>query len=183
MSIASRNSSTGYTGTAKTLHWLIVALLIVQFIVAWIMPEIRRDTPVTTLISLHFTIGIVILGVAVIRLLFRLASGVPAPEAGMPAWQETAAQAVHWALYALLLIVPLLGWINADWRGMPVVMFGLELPHLIAARASGWQWTGDVHGVLANYAMLILVGLHVLAALYHHVVMRDGVLKRMMPGD
>ena len=56
--------TTGYTGTAKTLHWLIVALLIAQFIFAWTMPDIRRDTPVTTLISLHFTIGIVILAVA-----------------------------------------------------------------------------------------------------------------------
>jgi len=177
-----QSDSTGYSGTAKTLHWLVVALLIAQFIVAWTMPEIRRDTPVSTLISLHFTIGIVILGVAVIRLLFRLVSGAPAPEAGIPGWQETSSQIVHWLLYLLLLVVPLLGWINADWRGMPVVMFGLELPHLIAARAAGWQWTGDVHGVLANYAMLILVGLHVAAALYHHFVMRDGVLKRMLPG-
>jgi len=182
MSTALENPPAGYTGTAKTLHWLVVVLLIAQFIVAWTMPHIGRNTPVTTLIGLHFTIGIVILCVAVIRLLFRLVSGTPAPEAGIPGWQETSSQAVHWALYALLLIVPLLGWINGDWRGMPVALFGQELPHLIAARAAGWQWTGDVHGLLANYAMLGLVGLHVAAALYHHVVMRDGVLKRMMPG-
>jgi len=182
MSIASKNPAAGYSGTAKTLHWLIVVLLIAQFVIAWTMPEIRRDTPVSTLISLHFTIGIVILGVAVVRLLFRLVSGAPAPEAGIPGWQETSSQIVHWLLYLLLLVVPLLGWINADWRGMPVVMFGLELPHLIAARASGWQWTGDVHGLLANYAILILVGLHAAAALYHHFIMRDGVLKRMLPG-
>lgn len=172
----------GYTRTAKTLHWLIVALLIVQFILAWIMPDIRRDTPVTTLISLHFTFGVIILAVAALRLLFRLVRGGPVPEAGIPGWQETSSQIVHWLLYALLLIVPLLGWINADWRGMPVALFGYEMPHLIAARAAGWQWTGDVHGLLANYVMLALVGIHVAAALYHHFVMGDGVLRRMLPG-
>jgi cytochrome b561 len=171
-----------YGGTAKTLHWLILALLIVQFVVAWTMPHIGRNTPVTTLISLHFTIGVVILTVAVVRLAWRLVAGAPAPEAGLPAWQNTSAHIVHWLLYLLLLVIPVLGWINADWRGMPIVMFGLELPKLIAPRAAGWQWTGDVHGLLANYVMLALVGLHVVAALYHRFIRNDGVLQRMLPG-
>jgi cytochrome b561 len=65
---------------------------------------------------------------------------------------------------------------------MPIVMFGLELPMLVAKRAPGWGWTGDVHVLLAEYAMLTLVGLHVLAALYHYFWRRDGVLQRMLPG-
>ncbi|MBS0534229.1 MAG: cytochrome b [Proteobacteria bacterium] len=182
MTVDATLSRSSYTGAAKALHWLIVALLIAQFIFAWTMPDIRRDTPVTTLIGLHFTFGVVILAVAAIRLLFRLVRGVPEPEAGIPGWQETSSQIVHWLLYALLLIVPLLGWINADFRGMPVSLFGYEMPHLIATRAPGWQWTGDVHGLLANYVMLALVAIHVLAALYHHFVMGDGVLRRMLPG-
>ena len=64
-------NTSGYTSSTKFLHWLIVALLIVQFIVAWTMPHIGRNTPVTTLISLHFTVGIVILAVAIVRLLAR----------------------------------------------------------------------------------------------------------------
>jgi cytochrome b561 len=79
-------------------------------------------------------------------------------------------------------VVPVLGWINASWRNMPIVIFGLELPKLVATRAPGLQWTGDVHGLLANYAMLILVGLHVLAGLYHYFIRRDRVLQRMLPG-
>jgi cytochrome b561 len=172
----------GYTGIAKTLHWLIVLLLIAQFIFAWTMPHIGRNTPVTTLISLHFTFGIIILAVAVVRLLWRLTHAEPPPEDGVPPWQTSTARIVHWLLYLLIFVVPILGWINASWRGMPIVMFGLTLPQLIATRAAGWQWTGDVHGLLANYAMLGLVGLHVLAALYHHFVRRDGVLQRMLPG-
>lgn len=171
-----------YTGTAKFLHWLILALLIGQFIIAWTMPNIGRNTPVTTLISLHFTIGVVIMAVAVVRLVWRLTHPEPRPLDGVPPWQTGTAHIVHWLLYVLLFVVPLLGWINASWRGMPVVMFGLELPKLIATRATGWRWTGDVHGMLSNYAMLALVGLHVAAALYHHVIRRDGVLKRMLPG-
>jgi cytochrome b561 len=61
--------------------------------------------------------------------------------------------------------------------------FGLELPQPVAKRAAGWQWTGDLHGLLSNYVMPALVGLHVVAALYHHYVRGDGVLKRMLPGQ
>ena len=100
----------------------------------------------------------------------------------MPPWQLHTARIVHWLLYALLLVVPVLGWINASWRGFPVIMFGLEFPRLIGTRAAGWAWTGDVHGLLANYAMLALVGLHVAAGLYHYFVRRDRVLQRMLPG-
>ena len=171
----------GYTGTAKALHWLIVALLIAQFTFAWTMPHIGRNTSITTLISLHFTFGVIILAVAIVRLLWRLWHGEPEPEAGIPPWQVMTARIVHWSLYTLLLIVPLLGWINVSWRNMPLALFGLELPKLVATRAPGWQWTGDVHGLLANYVMLILVGLHVLAGLYHYFIRRDGVLQRMLP--
>jgi cytochrome b561 len=72
---------------------------------------------------------------------------------------------------------------EASRRGMPVMMFGVELPKLLATRAPGWGWTGDVHGLLANYLMLALVALHVAAGLYHYLVRRDGVLQRMLPGQ
>jgi cytochrome b561 len=175
-------TSSGYTSTAKFLHWLIVLLLIGQFAAAWTMPHIGRNTPVTTLISIHFSIGIVIIAVAVVRLLWRAICGEPAPLDGVPPWQVQSARALHWLLYILLFAVPILGWINASWRGMPIVMFGTELPKLVATRAPGFGWTGDVHSLLANYVMLTLVGLHVLAGLYHYFIRRDTVLQRMLPG-
>jgi cytochrome b561 len=172
----------GYTFTAKFLHWLIVALLVTQFTVAWTMPHIGRNTPVTTLISLHFSFGIVILAVAIVRLLWRAIQGEPAPLDGLPPWQVQSARVIHWLLYLQVLVLPVLGWINASSRGMPVVLFGLELPKLIGTRAPGWRWTGDVHNLLANYMMLTLVGLHILAGLYHYFIRRDHVLQRMLPG-
>lgn len=171
-----------YTRTAKALHWLIVALLIVQFIVAWTMPHIGRNTRPDTIINLHFTLGAIVLAVAVLRLGWRMTHPEPLSEAGVPPWQTTTARVVHWLLYLLLFSVPVLGWMNASWRGFPVTLFGIPLPKLLATRAPGWAWTGDVHALLANYVMLTLVGLHVAAALYHWLVARDRVMQRMMPG-
>ena len=176
------NTTTGYTGTAKALHWTIVALLIVQFIAAWTMPDIKRDAKPDTLINLHISVGVLILFVAVLRLTWQAGHPEPLPEDGLPPWQVQSARAVHWLLYALLFVLPVLGWLNASWRGFPVIMFGLELPKLLATRASGWGWTGDVHALLATYGLLTLVGLHVAAALYHYFIRRDGVLQRMLPG-
>ena len=85
--MASPRTTAGYSGTAKLLHWLILSLLIAQFVFAWTMPHIRRDTPVTTLINLHFTFGMIVLAVAVVRLGWRAMQGEPAPEHGLPPWQ------------------------------------------------------------------------------------------------
>ena len=181
--MVSSQTNAGYNGTAKLLHWLILALLIAQFIVAWTMPDIRRDTKPDTLINLHLSFGMLVLLVAVVRLAWRATHGEPAPLADVPTWQLQSARVVHWLLYVLLFVVPILGWINASWRGFPVVFFGLfDFPKIMATRAPGWGWTGDVHGLLANYVLLALVGLHVAAALYHYFVRRDRVLQRMLPG-
>jgi len=171
-----------YSTTAKALHWLIVALLFAQFIFAITMPHIGRNTPVTTLISLHFSFGIIILVVALVRLAWRATHAEPAPLDGVPPWQVQSARVIHWLLYLLLLTLPILGWLNASWRDMPIVMFGMELPRLIGARAPGWRWTGDVHNSLAYYGMLTLIGLHIAAGLYHYFIRRDAVLQRMLPG-
>jgi cytochrome b561 len=169
----------GYTGTAKALHWTIVALLIVQFVLAWTMPEIRRDTKPETLINLHLSFGALILLAAIIRMAWRATHTEPPPEDGLPPWQLQSARVMH----GLLFVLPILGWINASWRGFPATVFGLfELPKLVATRAPGFGWTGDVHGLLANYLMLTLVGLHVAAGLYHYFIRRDRVLQRMLPG-
>ena len=172
-----------YTGTAKALHWVIVALLIVQFVLAWTMPDIKRDTKPDTLINLHLSFGALILLAAIIRLAWRATHAEPPPEDGLPPWQRQSARIMHRLLYGLLFVLPVLGWINASWRGFPATVFGLfELPKLVATRAPGFGWTGDVHTLLAYYAMLTLIALHVAAGLYHYFIRRDGVLQRMLPG-
>jgi cytochrome b561 len=181
MELNASKAGIGYTSTAKVLHWLVLALLIIQFTLAWTMPHIGRNTVPETLINLHFSFGIVILAVVVIRLVWRWTHPEPAPLDGLPPWQVTTARIVHYLLYLLLLVLPVLGWVNASFRGYDVSPFGLfTLPKLVATRAPGFGWTGDVHVWLSTYALLGLVGLHVIAALYH-ATRKDGVFSRMLP--
>jgi cytochrome b561 len=173
----------GYTGTAKLLHWTIVVLLFMQFAVALTMPEIHRNTVPERMINLHLSFGALILLVAIIRLAWRATHADPPPQDGLPPWQLQSARVVHWLLYALLFVVPALGWVNASYRGFPVSLFRLfDLPALMAKRTPGFGWTGDVHTLLAYYAMLTLIALHVAAGLYHYFIRRDHVLQRILPG-
>ena len=183
MTIPNPAPQAGYTPFAKLLHWLVTALLIAQFVVAYFMPHIGRNTKPDTVINLHFSFGVVILAVVILRLAWRWTHAEPAPLDGIPPWQTRSARAVHTVLYLLLLVIPVLGWMNASWRGFDVSVFGLfTLPRLMATRAAGFGWTGDVHTILSWYVMLAFIGLHVAAALYHALLRRDGVLARMLPG-
>jgi cytochrome b561 len=171
-----------YDPVAKSLHWLVLGLLIAQFTFGWTMPHIGRIVPSSVLIDCHIWFGVTILLVAAIRLAWRLIHGEPKPESGIPPWQTTTARITHWLIYCLLFAVPILGWLNASWRGIPVTFFGVfELPKLLGTRVPGWAWTGDIHSLLSDYVLLALVGLHVAAAFYHYFVRRDGVLQRMLP--
>ena len=171
----------GYDGVAKTLHWLILLLLIAQYAIAWTMPHIGRNTPAEGLVSLHFSIGITILAVALLRLLWRWTHPAPTLRGIVPAWQHGLAYASHVLLYLLLLVLPILGWVDACFRGYSIDFFGLfTIPQLIASSSALAGRTGDIHAFVGT-VLLVVIGLHVLAALYHLIVRRDGVFSRMLP--
>ncbi len=179
---SSDTSTGGYDPTAKTLHWLVAALVLVQFIIAFTMPAIRRDTVPGTLINLHLSFGALILAVVLIRALWRRAHPVVPAVDSTPAWQQAAARAVHLLLYVLLLVLPLLGWAAASARDWTIRLFGMvTLPHLVPANAGIGFFAGDAHVVL-SWVLLALIGLHVASGFYHYLVMRDRVLQRMLPG-
>lgn len=171
----------GYGTVAKALHWLIVALLVVQYIVAWTMPDIERGTEPNTLIDLHMSLGLTILALAALRVLWRLIYPVPLIEDNVPLWQNRVAHGTHELLYLLLFALPLLGWAAASARGWTIDLWGASAPRLIGAAPALAGEIGDVH-ILLSYGLLGVVGLHVLAALYHHLWLRDRVLTRMLPG-
>ena len=126
-----------YTGMAQILHWIVVALLIVQFTLAWTMPDIRRNTEPEALINLHLSFGLVILLVMAVRLIWRLTHPAPPPPNGLPAWQLLSSRVVHGLLYALLFVIPVLGWMNASYRGWDVTLFGfLHMPNLVPPRSA-----------------------------------------------
>jgi cytochrome b561 len=174
-------TESGYGGVAKSLHWLIAALLVVQFAIAWTMPDIGRDTRPEGPISLHLSFGALIVVVVIVRLAWRLTHAVPLLTDGVPPWQHYAAQATHFLLYAILVALPVMGWANANARGWDVSLFGIApLPKIMATRSGLGMALGDIHGTTA-IVLLVVVGLHALTALYHHFVRRDRVLLRMLP--
>src|SRR5665213_829975 len=107
-----RVTAGGYTPTAKVLHWLVVALLLAQYTIAWNMPHIGRNTKPDTIINLHFSLGVLVFVVVLVRLAWRWTHAEPVPLDGIPPWQVTTARLVHGLLYALLLVIPVLGWMN-----------------------------------------------------------------------
>lgn len=172
----------GYDPIAIIFHWTIVILLAVQFGVAWTMPEIHRGTQPETLINLHLSLGSLILILMALRLVWRLSHPVPLETDLAPRWQVAAAKAAHLALYLLLLVMPVLGWANANSRGWDVTLFQLiPLPSIMAAKSPLGHTLGDVHTLIA-YGALGLVALHVAGALYHHFKLKDRTLARMLPG-
>ena len=169
-----------YGAIARLLHWLIVALVIAQFAIAWTMPDIPRGRPPEGLVNLHLSVGATILIVMLIRLAWRLLHGAPASIVAPP-WQRTAACTVHTLLYVLLIGSPLAGWAWASSKSWPVTLFGLAtLPPLVPADWP-YRWVASTIHANVAWAILGLVGLHALAALWHHVVQRDDVLRRMLP--
>jgi cytochrome b561 len=172
----------GYGGVAKILHWLIVALLVVQFAVAWTMPDINPRTPPDALVDLHFSLGVTILFIAAVRLLWRWRYPVPLISDNVPVWQDWSARATHALLYLLLFLLPILGWVDAGFRALPTHFYEMvTIPPIVPAMRSLAGETGDIH-TLVSYVLLGVVGLHVLAALYHHFWLRDRVLLRILPG-
>ncbi|HET7134368.1 MAG TPA: cytochrome b [Casimicrobiaceae bacterium] len=179
---ATTRAVAGYDPVAKSLHWLVFALLLAQYIVAFTMPDIGRGTVPGTLIDLHMSFGLTILALVVVRWFWRLRHRVPLATADVPAWEQPIARVTHALLYALLVVNPILGWMNASARDWTITVFGLfQLPHLVAARSPIGRQAGDVH-VFLTWALLALVGLHVAAALYHYFGRRDRILQRMLPG-
>ncbi len=169
-----------YRPVAIILHWVTVLMMAFVFglglSLAWLDPP-QQIKP--AMFVSHEWIGVVILGLALARLVWRVRNPPPPPLPG-PAWQHRVAETVHWAIYALLIAVPLLGYVASTALGFPVVWLGiLPLPDFGKNMDLGWGalW---VHRRLA-WLLGGLIGMHVGAALFHHLIQRDATLTRMIP--
>ena len=170
-----------YTGVAITLHWLIAAAILCTFLLAQYMTGLQLSPAKLKLYSYHKWIGVTIFLLVLIRLAWRLAHRPPPPPASMPAWQHSAASIAHFFLYALTLAIPVSGWLMSSASGFQVVYLGLlPIPDLLAKNKDLADQLKQLHEAL-NWLMLLVVALHVVAALKHHLVDRDDVLTRMLP--
>ena len=170
-----------YTRTAIALHWLIALLIIAAFLLGVTMSDMAPSITKLKLVNWHKWLGVTVLGLAALRLLWRLTHTAPALPAAMAGWQVLAAKLGHLGLYLLMFAVPLSGYFFSLAAGFKVVYLGLfPLPVLIDKNPALKPVLHELHEILA-WGMAVLVCVHVLAALKHHVIDRDDVLKRMLP--
>ena len=169
-----------YGATAKLFHWLVVTLLLVQYPIGWLMPDIHRGMKPGAAMTFHVSFGIVILLLIVLRFAWRVAHPV-APESSLPPWQRLSSEGVHWLLYALVLSTTVTGWVFASFRGWSLSFFYLApLPMLASENAAAGKAIDGLHQVM-EWALLVLIGLHVATALAHLFVYRDRIMRRMLP--
>ncbi|NMG44391.1 cytochrome b [Aromatoleum toluvorans] len=170
-----------YTRPAVAVHWLIAILVLVALPLGYYMTDLSLSPRKLQLISWHKWIGFTVLLLFIPRVIVRLTRRVPAPVTTMPGWQRTIASITHVALYALMVAVPATGWLMSSAKGFPVVYLGLvPLPDLVGKDEALGNLLKSTHEVLTS-GLLILVGLHIAAALKHHIIDRDETLARMVP--
>jgi cytochrome b561 len=167
-----------YTRTSVALHWLVVLLIGAGFTLGATMTDLPISPRKLRIFAYHKWIGITVLGIVIIRLLWRLRHRPP-PDEPMAAWQRVAAHLTHWLLYVLMIATPLVGWTYSSAAGFPVVYLKLwRLPDLVSKNEALAKQLVEVHAFLA-WTLLWVVLLHVAAALKHHFIDRDATLKRM----
>jgi cytochrome b561 len=171
-----------YGALSIGLHWLMLLLIIAVYAtieLRGIFP--KGSDPRELMKTWHFMLGLSVLAFAVLRVLVNITRTAPAIEPAPPKWQELSAKLMHLALYALMLGMPLAGWLILSAAGKPIPFFGLHLPALIAESKSTASLIKEIHEA-AGTAGYFLIGLHAAAALYHHYLVRDNTLLRMLPG-
>jgi cytochrome b561 len=170
-----------YGTTAKVLHWLVAALVVVQYLIGWLMPDIHGGMKPGDAMTLHISIGFTILVLVVLRLGWRLAHPV-APESSLPPWQRLSAEAMHWLLYVLVLATTVTGWLFASFRGWSISFFYLApMPMLASGNAETVKIIDGLHQAM-EWALLVVIGIHVAVALAHIFIYRDRIMQRMLPG-
>jgi len=176
-----RNTQQRYGAVAQLLHWAIVALIITQFVLASKADSLGLGPAKIAVLARHKSVGLTIFGLAVLRLLWRWFNPIPPAPANTPSWQMLAGRISHGMLYALILITPLLGWLMSSARNFSVSWFGLfTLPDLVAPDKARYEFFHEAHETLALTLAAIAI-VHALAALKHHFIDRDDVLRRMLP--
>jgi cytochrome b561 len=170
-----------YSSFAILLHWLVAALIFCAYPLGLYMADLKLSPLKLQLFSYHKWLGVTIFLLLVLRLVWRITHTPPALPASIVAWQQRAAQSVHHLLYALMVFIPLSGWLMSSAKGVPVVYLGLvQLPDLVSKDKALGHALETTHSLL-NYVLLGLVLLHIAAALKHHFINRDDTLTRMLP--
>lgn len=176
-----RNTEHAWGSVAKFLHWLLAVLLIAQLGLGWIAEDMRLSPQKLDLFVWHKSLGITILAMVLLRIAWRLLDPPPEPVTRPEHWETRLARLGHGLLYVLMLLVPLTGWWISDTSRIPFRLYWqLPVPDLMPADKASSELAAGVHGVLTTL-MLLVVLIHVAAALRHHFRLHDATLSRMLP--
>jgi cytochrome b561 len=179
MQIANSNRTWG--AVQQGLHWFIVIAVVSQLTIGLIFANLpEKDPRAGTLFGVHATLGLVILLVMLARLLWRQANPVPALPDTLKPYEKRIALANHWAFYALIIGLPIGGYLMVNAHGFAVPFFGIELPKLLHKNEPWGEAFFYLHAGGA-FVLMALILLHVAAALRHEFLLRDNTLRRMTP--
>jgi cytochrome b561 len=179
--MSSLSSPSRYSPLLIALHWFMFVLLVVVFVTIEIRGQFPRGSDTRELVkALHFMLGISVLLLVVIRLAIRFSSKTPAIVPTPALWENLLAKLVHITLYAFMIFMPIAGWVILSAEGHGVPFFGLELPPLVDKNLELAEQVEDLHKQIGSFGYY-LIGLHVVAGLFHQYVKRDNTLRRISP--
>jgi len=168
-----------YDRPAIFLHWLQAGLVIALLIIGWMMTDLPKGPARTAPYALHKSLGLCALLLIFVRIAWRRIHAPPAAATQLKPWENRLSSVVHHALYFVLVLAPLAGYLSASFTKYPMKFFGLVLPSI--------GWPDDTLNAIFNnlhkgavWVLMLLLALHVLGAL-HHALRRDGVMSRMLP--
>lgn len=177
-----RNSEDRYGAVAQLLHWGMLILFVALYLIAESMEEMPKGPDKFELIGLHKSLGVTALLLVLARVGWRFASPPPVTAADLNPMQQKVAGALHILLYICMFAMPISGYVMSMAGGHAIEVFGLfSLPDLVGESHDLKEFAEEAHEV-TWVIIMILVGLHAVAALFHHFVAKDSVLRRMLPG-
>ncbi len=175
-----KNTKETFGAIAKFLHWIIAALIIANFVTEYFMHSLPVSDLKWWFYDLHKSLGITALGLIAFRIFWRLNNAPPHPIT-MQLWQQKASGFNHAALYLAMIIMPITGFIGSKAGGHKAMWFGMfDMPDLFGKNMDLNWWAEIIH-TYTSKAIIVLVGVHVAAALFHHFIQKDEVLTRMLP--
>lgn len=190
-----KDSKKHYGLISRSLHWLLVLLIIAQFslvaVFTWIIPEeggehhhqhAHQAGLHDTVMMLHKSVGLLILLFGLVFIAWRLTQPKPSLHAG-PTWQRLLARLVHIVIYAMVIAQPVFGVLMVTSQGQAFSFFGLfSIPAVVALGKDAGSSLGALHAFTGWWLVLLALGLHIVGSLYHHIVRKDDVLRRMWRG-
>lgn len=176
-----RNTKRSWGSVSKTLHWLVVLLIINQWVIAQRAESLPLGMAKIEALAWHKSFGLTVLMLAVVRLVWRWLNPVPDLTHETRPWERVLARVSHVLLYVLIFALPLSGWLMSSAKNFPVSWFKLvQFPDLVEPNERLFRFMQDAHGMLFG-ALVVVALLHVAGALKHHFIDRNDVLRRMLP--